>query len=65
MADALVDRLAGLCRDVARQAQAAGPQHLEDLTAGDRVVFFGHPMVVVTADPAVVELIAPDPSETP
>lgn len=114
MADDMVDRLVGLCRDVARQAQAAGvtlgapsrddlvllravlngdpitesapggegsgtgnggpavaaesltpsgPQHLDDLTAGDRVVFFGHPMVVVTAGGGVVELIAPDNEE--
>ena len=114
MADDMVGRLVGLCRDVARQAQAAGvtlgapsrddlvllravlngdpiaesapggegsgtgngrqparcaaptpsgPQHLEDLTPGDHVVFCGHPMVVVTAGGGVVELIAPDDEE--
>lgn len=110
----LTERLTGLCRDIARQAQAAGvtlgapsrddlallravlngdpvtesepggegsgtgndrqlarcatptspgPQHLEDLSPGDTVTFAGHLMVVVTADPALVELIAPDPEE--
>lgn len=113
MAD-LTERLTGLCRDVARQAQAAGvtlaapsradvdllravlngdpvtesepggegpgtgngrqpascatptpsgPQHFEDLSPGDQVEFLGHRMVVVTADPGLVELIAPDPEE--
>ncbi len=114
MAD-LTERLTGLCRDIARQAQAGGvtlgastrddldllravlngdpiavesepggegsgtgndrqlarcatpippgPQHLEDLAAGDPVEFLGHPMVVVTAGPDVVELIAPDAQE--
>lgn len=111
--DTLIDQLTRLCRDIARQAQAAGvqlgapsredltllravlngdpvdaesvsggegsgtgtgrcaaptpsgPQHLEDLTPGEHVEFFGHPMVVVTADRAVVELIAADNEEAP
>lgn len=95
MGDDLVERLTRLCRDVARQAQAAGVQlgapsrddlvllravlngdpirttvegpapvgDLADLPPGTTVEFYGHPMVVVSADAGVVELIAPDKGE--